>query len=37
MGDAGYILFGPFGRELLAFGTVSAPTSTPLNTRRYTC
>lgn len=22
MGDAGYILFGPFGRELLAFGTV---------------
>jgi hypothetical protein len=22
MGDAGFILFGPFGRELLAFGTV---------------
>ncbi|ORY01836.1 transmembrane amino acid transporter [Clohesyomyces aquaticus] len=22
MGDAGYILFGPFGRELLAFGTI---------------
>ena len=22
MGDAGYILFGPLGREVLAFGTV---------------
>lgn len=22
MGDAGFVLFGPFGRELLAFGTI---------------
>ncbi len=33
MGDAGYILFGPFGRELLAFGTVSISMS--MITKQY--